>query len=377
MNKELIEAVRVIEKEKGIDAEKIFIALENSLLAACKGLYGRNDNIDVVLDREKGDLKILARKTVVEEVADSLTQISLEDAMKIRSNVEIDDKVSIELDYKKFSRIAAQNAKNIMLQTVREEERNKLYESYKEKEGTIITGIVQRKFGSKVSVNIGKLDAMIPENEQIPGEIFTPTQRIKVYIAEVKMGNKGPRITASRSRAELVQKLFENEVAEIRDGVVEIKNITREAGSRTKMAVYSNDPNVDPVGSCVGLNVARVNAIIEELRGEKIDIVNWSEDSRKFIENALAPAKVISVDVDEDEKHAMVIVPDYQLSLAIGKEGQNARLAAKLTGYRIDIKSESEGTEDIHDYEEYNDDGDLEGSDDIFDLDQVFDTDEK
>lgn len=377
MNKELIEAVRVIEKEKGIDAEKIFVALENSLLAACKGLYGRNDNIDVVLDREKGDLKILARKTVVEEVADSLTQISLEDAMKIRSNVEIDDKVSIELDYKKFSRIAAQNAKNIMLQTVREEERNKLYESYKEKEGTIITGIVQRKFGSKVSVNIGKLDAMIPENEQIPGEIFTPTQRIKVYIAEVKMGNKGPRITASRSRAELVQKLFENEVAEIRDGVVEIKNITREAGSRTKMAVYSNDPNVDPVGSCVGLNVARVNAIIEELRGEKIDIVNWSEDSRKFIENALAPAKVISVDVDEDEKHAMVIVPDYQLSLAIGKEGQNARLAAKLTGYRIDIKSESEGTEDIHDYEEYNDDGDLEGSDDIFDLDQVFDTDEK
>lgn len=330
-----------------------------------------------MLDREKGDLKILARKTVVEEVADSLTQISLEDAMKIRSNVEIDDKVSIELDYKKFSRIAAQNAKNIMLQTVREEERNKLYESYKEKEGTIITGIVQRKFGSKVSVNIGKLDAMIPENEQIPGEIFTPTQRIKVYIAEVKMGNKGPRITASRSRAELVQKLFENEVAEIRDGVVEIKNITREAGSRTKMAVYSNDPNVDPVGSCVGLNVARVNAIIEELRGEKIDIVNWSEDSRKFIENALAPAKVISVDVDEDEKHAMVIVPDYQLSLAIGKEGQNARLAAKLTGYRIDIKSESEGTEDIHDYEEYNDDGDLEGSDDIFDLDQVFDTDEK
>lgn len=359
MNKDLIKAVKVIESEKGIDAEKIFIALENSLLAACKGIYGRNENIDVNINRENGDLKILAKKVVVDEVNDKLTEISLDEARDIRSNVEVGDKVSIELDYKKFGRIAAQNAKNIMLQTVREEERNNLYRTYKEKEGSIMTGIVQRKFGNKVSVNIGKLDAVIPENEQIPGEIFTPTQRVKVYIAEVKMGNKGPRITASRARAELVQKLFEQEVAEIRDGIVEIKNITREAGSRTKMAVYSNDPNVDPVGSCVGLNVARVNAIIEELRGEKIDIVNWDEDICRFIENALAPAKVVSVTLSDNEKQAFVIVPDYQLSLAIGKEGQNARLAAKLTGYKIDIKSESaaNGNED---------------DDEFIDLDQMF-----
>lgn len=372
MNKELVAAVSAIEREKGIDAEKIFVALENSLLAACKGIYGRNDNIEVNVNRENGDLSIYAKKTVVEEVYDNLSEISLDEAKNIRSNAELGDVVAVELEYKKFGRIAAQNAKNIMLQTVREEERNNLYNYYKEKEGTILTGIVQRKFGNKVSINIGKLDAVIPENEQIPGEIFTPTQRVKVYVQEVRMGNKGPRITVSRASEGLVQKLFEQEVAEIRDGVVEIKNITREAGSRTKMAVYSNDPNVDPVGSCVGFNVARVNAIIEELRGEKIDIVNWSDDIAVFIENALAPAKVVDVRIDEDERQAYVTVPDYQLSLAIGKEGQNARLAAKLTGYKIDIKSESSANESL--YEELENEEYVEN--DLEDFNEVFEDEE-
>lgn len=360
MNKELVDAVKILEKEKGIDAEKIYVGLENSLLAACKGIYGKNDNISVTVNRETGDLKIVAKKEVVEEVIDNLTQINLDEAKKIVKTSELGDVVSVELDYQKFGRIAAQNAKNIMLQTVREEEKNKLFDMYKAKEGDIVTGIVQRKIGTKVNVNIGKLDATLPEREQLDGDVYTPTKRMKFLVAEVKHGNKEPRIVVSRTRAELVTRLFEQEVSEIRDGIVEIKNITREAGSRTKIAVYSNDDNIDPVGSCVGLNVARINAITEEINGEKIDIICWSEDPATYIENALAPAKVteVIVDCEEDIEHATVIVPDYQLSLAIGKEGQNVRLAAHLTGYRIDIYSETQYEELLNENSEEQEDED-------------------
>ncbi|MDO5695346.1 MAG: transcription termination factor NusA [Eubacteriales bacterium] len=345
MNKELIAAVRAIEAEKGIDAEKIFVGLENSLIAACKGIYGKTDNIRVSVDRENGDLQIIANKTVTEEPEEDISEISVEAAREIKADAQIGDIIPVMLDYSKFGRIAAQNAKNIMMQTVREEERQQLYKMYKDKERTLVTGIVQRRYGKRVSINVGKVDAMIPENEQIPGELYTPTRRMKVFISDVRMGNRGPRIIASRTHPDLIRCLFEAEVAEIKDGIVEIKSIAREAGSRTKMAVFTHDPNVDPVGACVGLNVARVNAIIEELRGEKIDIINWVDDPKLLIENALSPAQVVHVEVNEATKCAVVIVPDYQLSLAIGKEGQNARLAAKLTGYRIDIYSESQTDE--------------------------------
>ena len=247
--------------------------------------------------------------------------------------------MNVEIHSKEFGRIATQNAKNVILQKIREEERKVLYNEYYAKERDVVTGIVQRYLGKNVSVNLGKVDAILNENEMVKGEVFRPTERIKVYILEVKDTSKGPKILVSRTHPELVKRLFESEVTEVRDGTVEIKCIAREAGSRTKMAVYSNNPDVDPVGACVGINGARVNAIVNELRGEKIDIINWNENNAILIENALSPAKVISVIADDDEKTAKVIVPDYQLSLAIGKEGQNARLAARLTGFKIDIKS--------------------------------------
>ena len=248
----------------------------------------------------------------------------------------------MEIVPKNFGRIAAQKAKQVVVQKIREEERKSLYNEYYGREKDIVTGVVQRYNGKNISVNLGKVDAVLTENEQVKGEVFKPTDRIKLYIVEVKNTTKGPKVTVSRTHPELVKRLFEAEVTEVRDGTVEIKSIAREAGSRTKIAVSSNNPNVDPVGACVGMNGARVNAIVDELRGEKIDIINWSEDTAVLIENALSPAKVVSVDVDPEEKSAAVVVPDYQLSLAIGKEGQNARLAAKLTGYKIDIKSESQ-----------------------------------
>ena len=252
------------------------------------------------------------------------------------------DIVHVEIVPKNFGRIAAQKAKQVVVQKIREEERKSLYNEYYGREKDIVTGVVQRYNGKNISVNLGKVDAVLTENEQVKGEVFKPTDRIKLYIVEVKNTTKGPKVTVSRTHPELVKRLFEAEVTEVRDGTVEIKSIAREAGSRTKIAVSSNNPNVDPVGACVGMNGARVNAIVDELRGEKIDIINWSEDPAVLIENALSPAKVVSVDVDPEEKSAAVVVPDYQLSLAIGKEGQNARLAAKLTGYKIDIKSESQ-----------------------------------
>ena len=265
----------------------------------------------------------------------------------------------MDIKSKEFGRIATQNAKNVILQKIREEERKSLYNQYYEKEKDVVTGIVQRYVGKNVSVNLGKVDAMLNENEMIKGESFYPTQRIKIYVMEVKDTPKGPRILVSRTHPELVKRLFENEVTEVRDGTVEIRSIAREAGSRSKMAVSSNNPDVDPVGACVGMNGARVNSVVEELGGEKIDIINWDDNPALLIENALSPAKVIYVMADDDEKTAKVVVPDYQLSLAIGKEGQNARLAARLTGFKIDIKSETQAREsgDLLEYEsDYYDD---------------------
>ena len=345
MNTELLEALNILEKEKDISKETLLEAIENSLLSACKNHFGKADNIKVIMDRETCDYQLLAEKTVVEDVEDPLEQISVEDARNIDGKYEVGDIVQIAVESKSFGRIATQNAKNLILQKIREEERKVVYDQYFEKEKDIVTGIVQRYVGRNVSINLGKADAMLTENEQVKGEVFKPTERIKLYVVEVKNTTKGPKILVSRTHPELVKRLFESEVTEVKEGIVEIKSIAREAGSRSKIAVWSNDPDVDPVGACVGMNGARVNAIVNELRGEKIDIINWSDNPAILIENALSPAKVISVMADPDEKSASVIVPDYQLSLAIGKEGQNARLAARRTGYKIDIKSETQAIE--------------------------------
>ena len=348
MNKELMEALDILEKEKEISKETLFEAIENSLMTACKNHFGKADNVHVEINRETCDFLVYAEKEVVptkDDVEDDCLQIALEDAQEISKKAQVGDMIHVEIKSKEFGRIATQNAKNVILQKIREEERSVIYNQYYEKEKDVVTGVVQRYVGKNISINLGKADAMLTENEQVKGEVFKPTERIKVYIVEVKNTPKGPRINVSRTHPELVKRLFESEVTEVRDGIVEIKSIAREAGSRTKIAVWSNDPDVDPVGACVGMNGARVNAIVNELRGEKIDIINWSDNPAILIENALSPAKVISVMADPDEKIAGVIVPDYQLSLAIGKEGQNARLAARLTGYKIDIKSETQAIE--------------------------------
>ncbi len=354
-NKELLEALNQIEKEKDISKEIILEAIENSLLAACKNQYGKSDNIKVTIDRKTGAFSVYAEKEIVEEVTDDALQISLSEAnLKFpNSAFEIGDIVNIEVTPKNFGRIAAQKAKQVVVQKIREEERTALYNQYSTKEKDVVTGIVQRYQGNNISINLGKIDAILSENEQIKGEVFRPTERVKVYILKVEEATRGPKITVSRTHPELVKRLFEAEVTEVKEGIVEIKSISREAGARTKIAVSSNDPNVDPVGACVGVNGDRVNAIVKDLRGEKIDIINWSDDPATLIENSLSPAKVVSVQVYLEEKSAKVIVPDNQLSLAIGKEGQNARLAARLTGYKIDIKSESqvENTENYNEEE--------------------------
>lgn len=345
MNKELMEALDILEKEKEISKETLFEAIENSLITACKNHFGKSDNVTVEIDRETCDFMVWANKEVVEtedDVEDDVLQISLEEALQYDKEAVVGGSVKIEIHSKEFGRIATQNAKNVILQKIREEERSVIYNQYYEKEKDVVTGIVQRYIGRNISINLGKCDAILNESEMVKGEMFKPTERIKVYILEVKNTTKGPRILVSRTHPELVKRLFEFEVAEIADGTVEIKSIAREAGSRTKMAVYSENPNVDPVGACVGMNGARVNSIVEELKGEKIDIINWDENPGNLIQNALSPAKIVAVFADPDEKTAKVVVPDYQLSLAIGKEGQNARLAARLTGYKIDIKSETQ-----------------------------------
>ena len=340
---ELIEALEAIEKEKQISKDIILEAIENSLVAACKNQFeSKADNIRVSINRDTGEIKVFADYEVVEDdlLEDPTTQIGKTEAALKYGNVEVGETVSTEVIPKNFGRIAAQKAKQVVVQKIREEERKVLYTQYLEKEREVITGIVQRYSGNNVCINLGKVDAILMESEQVPGEHFKPTEHIKLYVVEVKDTTKGPRITVSRTHPEFVKRLFEEEVTELQDGIVEIKSIAREAGSRTKIAVYTEDPNVDPVGACVGINGDRVNAIVDELRGEKIDIITWSDDPAVLIENALSPAKDISVTADEEEKTARVIVPENQLSLAIGKEGQNARLAAKLTGYKIDIKQE-------------------------------------
>ncbi len=354
MNRELMEALDVLEKEKNISKDTLLEAIEQSLIQACKNHFGKADNVHVSINPETCDFSVYADRTVAEFVEDPALEISLAEAQKINVNAEVGDVVKVQIQSKEFGRIATQNAKNVILQKIREEERKVLYDQYYGIEKEVVTGIVQRVMGKNVSINLGKADAVLSENEQVKGEVFKPTEHIKVYILEVKDTPKGPRILVSRTHPGLVKRLFESEVAEVKDGTVEIKSIAREAGSRTKIAVWSNDPDVDPVGACVGMNGARVGAIVNELRGEKIDIINWDENPAILIENALSPAKVIAVMADPDEKTALVVVPDYQLSLAIGKEGQNARLAARLTGFKIDIKSETQAREsgDFYDYEE-------------------------
>ena len=357
MNKELMGALDELEREKNISKETLLDAIEQSLIQAYKNHFGKADNVHVTINRETGDFSVYADRRVVEYVEDPAEEVSLVEAQKQNTNAEVGDILKVPVHSDKFGRIATQNAKNVILQKIREEERKVLFDQYHGNEKEVVTGIVQRVVGHNVSVNLGKADAILAENEQVKGETFKPTERIKVYILEVKDTPKGPRILVSRTHPGLVKRLFESEVAEVKDGTVEIKSIAREAGSRTKLAVWSNDPDVDPVGACVGVNGARVSAIVNELRGEKIDIINWDENPAILIENALSPAKVIAVMADPDEKTALVVVPNYQLSLAIGKEGQNARLAARLTGFKIDIKSETQAREsgDFYDYDEDDD----------------------
>ncbi|MBQ7174047.1 MAG: transcription termination/antitermination protein NusA [Lachnospiraceae bacterium] len=345
MNTELKEALEILGKERNIPKEALLEAIESSLLTACKNHFGKADNCSVSIDRDTYEYRIIQTKTVVEKVEDPVEEISLPDALMINKNVQLGDTVDIPIDSQKFGRIATQNAKGVIVQKIREEERNSLYRDFYEHEHGIMTGVVQRNLGRNISINLGKADAILAENEQIRGENLKPNQRIRVYLLEVKNNPRGPRISVSRTHPDLVKCLFAEEVSEIKEGVVEVMAIAREAGSRTKMAVVSHDENVDPVGACVGVNGTRVNSIVDELGGEKIDIINWDENPAFLIENALSPAKVICVVADEDSREAVVIVPDYQLSLAIGKEGQNARLAAKLTGYKIDIKSETQAEE--------------------------------
>ncbi len=373
-NAELIEALALLEKEKSIKRETIIEAIQNALVIACKSHFGRSDNINVVMDPETCEYKVLAAKEVVEDVLDPLEEISLDEAREIDSSFQVGDTVHIPVESQNFGRIATSAAKNVILQKIREEERSVIFSEYSQKEHQLITGVVQRYIGKNISINLGKVDAILSENEQIKTEHYEPTDRIKVYILDVHETQKGARVRVSRTHPELIRRLFEEEVAEVRDGTVEIKAIAREAGNRTKIAVASNDPNVDAVGACVGMNGSRVNAVVAELGEEKIDIIEWNENAAMLIENALSPAKVIAVVADSEEKTARVVVPDYQLSLAIGREGQNARLAARLTGFKIDIKSETQAREagDFMDYDEEVDGSFGETYEDLDDIDAEY-----
>ncbi|MCQ2510802.1 MAG: transcription termination factor NusA [Lachnospiraceae bacterium] len=362
MNTELMDALNVLEQEKNISKATLLEAIEQSLLQACKNHFGKADNVKVNINSETGEFSVFAEKEVVEVVEDPVLEISIADAKMRDGRYDVGDIVPVEIRSKEFGRIATQNAKNVILQKIREEERKALYSHYYEKERDIITGVFQRYVGRNASINLGKIDALLTENEMTKGETYETNDRIKLYVLEVKDTPKGPKIMVSRSHPELVIRLFESEVTEVHDGTIEIKAIAREAGSRTKIAVWSNNDDVDAVGACVGVNGARVNAIVDELRGEKIDIIEWNENPALLIENALSPAKVISVMADPDERTAKVIVPDYQLSLAIGKEGQNARLAAKLTQFKIDIKSETQARE-AGDFEIYEEEDEYEADD--------------
>ena len=342
MSAELMLALEQLEKEKGIKKDIIIEAIEAALISAYKKNFGSAMNVNVNIDRETGDVKVFGLRKIAEVPDIEAMDISVEDAAKINPTLNIGDYVETEVTPRSFGRIAAQTAKQVVVQKLREAERGIIYDEFYNKECDIVTGIIQRVEKRNVIVDLGKTEAVLATTEQTPGEEYKFNERIKTYIIEVKKTTKGPQIMISRTHPGLVKRLFELEVPEIHDGTVEIKSISREAGSRTKIAVYSKDENVDPVGACVGQRGTRVQAIVDELRGEKIDIIKWSNDIKDYISSSLSPAKVVRVDVDEEQKSAKVVVPDYQLSLAIGKEGQNARLAAKLTGWKIDIKSESQ-----------------------------------
>ncbi len=342
MNIEFIEALEQIGKEKGITTEILLEAIEAALISAYKKNYGTSQNVRVYIDRDTGEVKVFTQKNVVESVENELLDISLEEARKYNSGYQINDVVEIEVTPKKFGRIAAQTAKQVVVQRIREAERDVIFEEFSGRESDIVTGMIQRIDKKTVYIDLGKIEAMLMPAEQTTGEGYTQGKRIKTYILEVRKTTKGPQIYVSRTHPGLVKRLFELEVPEIHDGIVEIKAIARESGSRTKIAVHSRDENVDPVGSCVGPKGIRVQAVVEELSGEKIDIIKWSKDYEQYVANSLSPAKVISVNINENDKIANVEVDDHQLSLAIGKEGQNARLAAKLTGWKIDIKSTSQ-----------------------------------
>lgn len=352
MNAELLSALKDLGREKGIDEEIILEAIEAALISAYKKNFGSLQNVRVTIDRLTGEFKVYARKEVVDEVFNDRSEISLEDAQKLRPDYVLGDIIETEVIPKDFGRIAAQTAKQVVVQRIREEERGLIYNEFSNRESDIVTGTIQRIENKAYYIDLGKIEAVLAPTEQIAGEEYQIFDRIKTYIVEVKKTAKGPQIMVSRTHPGLLKRLFELEVPEIQDGVVEIKSVAREAGARSKIAVYSNDETVDCVGACVGPKGARVQAIVNELRGEKIDIVNWSKDPEYYIASALSPAKVVDVQANEAEKKAQVIVPDYQLSLAIGKEGQNARLAAKLTGWKIDIKSESQAREAGIDYED-------------------------
>ncbi len=342
MNMEFIEAIHELEKEKGISAEILFEAIEAALISAYKKNFSSLQNVRIHINRLTGEIKVYARKNVTDTIEDARVQITLDEAKQIDPNYDLDDVVEFEVTPREFGRIAAQTAKQVVVQRIREAERGLIYDEYINREGDIVTGIVQRYEQRNVIVDLGKVEAVLPASEQIPGEAYQPFERIKTYVVEVKKTTKGPQILLSRTHPGLIKRLFELEVPEIHDGIVEIKAVSREAGARSKIAVYSKDSNVDPVGACVGPKGSRVQTIVNELRGEKMDIINWSSDAVEFVSNALSPAKVIGVYPKYEEKVTLVVVPDYQLSLAIGKEGQNARLAAKLTGWKIDIKNETQ-----------------------------------
>ena len=350
MNKEFIQAIEDLEKERHISKDILIEAIESALVSAYKKNYGTSQNVRVDIDQETGDINVYMRMDVVEEIEDELTQLSLEEAREIDPRYEVVDIVEYQVTPRDFGRIAAQTAKQVVVQRIREAERGMIFDDFITRQGEIVTGTVQRISNETLFVNIGRTEGILSANEQVPGERYQVNDRLKVYIMDVKKTNKGPQVFLSRSHPGLVKRLFELEVPEIEDGTVEIRGIAREAGSRTKMAVYTEFENVDPVGSCVGTRGARVQAIVDELHGEKIDIIPWSEDPEQLISNVLSPAKVEKVIIEEDEeKIATVVVPDYQLSLAIGKEGQNVRLAARVSGWKIDIKSHTQyfGSEDF------------------------------
>lgn len=364
MNREFIDAIDALEKEKDISKDILIEAIESALVSAYKKNYGTSQNVRVNIDKEEGDIDVFMRKDVVEEVYDDMIEISLEEALEIDPRYEVGDVVEYQVTPRDFGRIAAQTAKQVVVQRIREAERGMIFDDYITRQGEIMTGTVQRISNETLFVNIGKAEGILAATERVLGERYDINDRIKVYIMDVKKTTKGPQVFLSRSHPGLVKRLFELEVPEIEDGIVEIKSIAREAGSRTKIAVYTEEEGVDPVGACVGTKGSRVQNIVDELFGEKIDIITWSEDPQVLISNVLSPAKVEKVIVDGEEKAATVIVPDYQLSLAIGKEGQNVRLAAKLCGWKIDIKSHTQyfdsQEEEIEESERFEEAQDLE-----------------